>query len=117
MDIHKYQSDLAHFAAERDWEQYHSPKNLAMALVGEAGELLAQFQWLSDTEARNIALDSARLARIREEAADVFLYLLRLADVLAIDLEQSVHDKMLLNAKRYPVSMAKGNATKYSERE
>ena len=116
MDIRKIQTDLARFAVARDWEQFHSPKNLTMALAGEAGELVALFQWLSEDESRNIAANSLKLARIREEMADVFIYLARLAYVLKVDIEQTVIDKMADNVKRYPVELSKGNAVKYSER-
>src|SRR5215510_3514500 len=91
---------LRRFAAERDWEQFHSPKNLAMALVGEAGELAAEFQWL--TEAQSQAPDAAQLARIRAECADVLNYLVRLADKLDIDLIAAAHEKIDDNAQRYP---------------
>lgn len=87
-----------------------------MALAGEAGELVALFQWLSEDESRNIAADSPKLARIREEMADVFIYLARLADVLNVDIEHMVNDKIEDNVKRYPVELSKGNAIKYSER-
>src|SRR5262245_4232226 len=91
---------LREFAAERDWEQFHSPKNLAMALVGEAGELSSEFQWM--TEEQSKAPDDAQLARIRAEAADVLIYLVRLSDKLGIDLIAAAHEKMELNARRYP---------------
>jgi len=117
MDIQRIQAELARFAVEREWEQFHSPKNLTMALAGEAGELLALFQWLTEDESRNITTNPTKLARIREEMADVFIYLARLADVLRVDMEQIVCDKMADNANRYPVTLAKGNAIKYSERD
>lgn len=102
---------LRRFAAERDWETFHSPKNLAMALTGEAGELAAEFQWL--TEAESLALDAPRKARVQEEAADVLLYLVRLGDVLGIELADAARRKMLLNAQRYPVERAHGRADKH----
>jgi len=104
---------LRAFAAERDWEVYHTPKNLAMALTGEAGELAAEFQWLTDPESRD--LDPARLERVRQEAADVLLYLVRLADQLHFDLVEAASDKMAINARRYPADKARGNARKYGE--
>lgn len=115
MDIRRIQGELATFATERDWEQFHSPKNLTMALAGEAGELVALFQWLTEDESRNVSADPAKLTRIQEEMADVFIYLARLADVLRVDIEQIVSDKMADNAKRYPVGLSKGNAIKYSD--
>src|SRR5690242_13242705 len=104
---------LRAFAAERDWDQFHSPKNLAMALVGEAGELAAEFQWL--TEAQSQAPDAAQLARIRAECADVLNYLVRLADKLNIDLIAAAHEKIDDNARRYPADKVRGNSKKYTE--
>jgi dCTP diphosphatase len=104
---------LRDFAAERDWEQFHSPKNLAMALVGEAGELAAEFQWL--TEAQSQAPDAAQLARIRSESADVLNYLVRLADKLGIDLIAAANAKIDENARRYPADKVRGSSKKYSE--
>jgi NTP pyrophosphatase (non-canonical NTP hydrolase) len=104
---------LSEFAAERDWEQFHSPKNLAMALVGEAGELAAEFQWM--TEAQSQQPDAAQLARIRAESADVLNYLVRLADKLGIDLIAAAHEKIELNARRYPADKVRGSSKKYNE--
>jgi NTP pyrophosphatase (non-canonical NTP hydrolase) len=104
---------LREFAAERDWDRFHSPKNLAMALTGEAGELAAEFQWLSEAESQ--ALDEAQRERVRQEAADVFLYLVRLADKLGIDLMEAAHSKMELNARNYPADRVRGSARKYTE--
>lgn len=101
------------FAAERDWDQFHSPKNLAMALVAEAGELAAEFQWLTEAQSRAPAPDE--LARIRAEAADVLLYLVRLADKLSIDLLEAAQHKIAENQRRYPVDLAKGRSRKYTE--
>lgn len=104
---------LRAFAAEREWEVYHTPKNLAMALTGEAGELAAEFQWLTEQESRE--LDPEQLERVRQEAADVLLYLVRLADRLDFDLVEAARAKMALNAERYPADKARGNARKYRE--
>ena len=104
---------LRDFAAERDWDQFHSPKNLAMALVAEAGELAAEFQWL--TEAQSQAPDATQLARIRAESADVLNYLLRLSDKLGIDLIAAAHAKIDDNARRYPAEKVRGSSRKYSE--
>jgi dCTP diphosphatase len=104
---------LREFAEERDWEQFHSPKNLAMALVGEAGELAAEFQWM--TEEHSKTPDSAQLARIRAEAADVLNYLVRLTDKLGIDLIAAANEKIEVNARRYPVERVRGSSKKYSE--
>ena len=104
---------LRHFAAERDWDQFHSPKNLAMALVAEAGELAAEFQWMK--EAESLAPDEEAMARIRSEAADVTLYLARLADKLGFDLIKAAAEKIEENRRRYPVEQARGSAKKYTE--
>jgi NTP pyrophosphatase (non-canonical NTP hydrolase) len=107
--------ELRAFAAERDWEQFHSPKNLAMALAVEAAELLEQFQWLSEDE--SAAPGDARRARIEDELADVLIYLVRLADRLGIDLEAAVGSKLALNRSRYPAERVRGSASKYDEYE
>jgi dCTP diphosphatase len=104
---------LRQFAAERDWDQFHSPKNLAMALSVEAAELLEHFQWLSDAE--SAALAPEKRVKIREELADVLLYLIRLADKLDIDLATAAADKLSVNAQKYPVQKARGSSKKYSE--
>lgn len=115
MDIEALQKKLAEFTAERDWEQFHSPKNLAMALAAEAGELLELFQWLSEEQSAN--LNPAQRRAVELEMADVLIYLLRLADRLGIDLDAAIAVKMSINAERYPVDLAKGNATKYNRRD
>ena len=115
MDIAALKKQLAEFAAERDWQQYHSPKNLAMALAAESGELLELFQWLSEVESAD--LDPATREAVAFELADILIYMLRLADSLDIDLDAAVSEKMRLNAERYPVALARGNATKYNRRD
>jgi dCTP diphosphatase len=102
---------LAEFAAERDWDQFHNPKNLAMALAGEAGELVEHFQWLTFDEAASLPKDTRE--EVALECADVLLFLLRLTDKLGIDLAAAADRKMALNAKKYPVEKARGRATKY----
>jgi NTP pyrophosphatase (non-canonical NTP hydrolase) len=114
VDVEGLQQQLQRFAEERDWERFHSPKNLAMALAGEAGELLEIFQWISEEESRNLPDEDA--ARVREELADLQIYLLRIADVLRVTIEDAVAEKLRLNEQRYPVDEAYGNATKYSRR-
>jgi NTP pyrophosphatase (non-canonical NTP hydrolase) len=104
---------LRKFAQKRDWDQFHSPKNLAMALSVEVSEIVEHFQWLTQAESDN--LDPAKLAAIREEIADVMIYLTRLADRLGIDPVQAAEEKIRLNEKKYPVEKAKGNAAKYTE--
>ena len=106
---------LREFAAERDWEQFHSPKNLAMALTVEAAELLEEFQWL--TEPESLTPDPARRARIEAELADVLIYLVRLADRLDVDLPEAVAAKLELNRQRYPAERVRGRASKYDQYE
>ncbi|WP_084958926.1 nucleotide pyrophosphohydrolase [Thermoactinospora rubra] len=93
---------LRRFADDRDWHRYHTPKNLAMALAGEVGELLAELQWLTPEEAARVMEDPASAARIRSELADVTLYLVRLADVLGVDLVAAAHEKIDVNERRFP---------------
>ena len=104
---------LRKFAEERDWEQFHSPKNLSMALVVEASEILEILQWLSEEESRN--LDPRTLSRLREEIGDVQIYLARLADQLGISPLEAAKEKLEKNQKKYPVDKAKGSAKKYTE--
>lgn len=104
---------LRAFADARDWNQFHSPKNLAMALSGEAGELLEIFQWL--TEEQSMRLDAGAKEAASEEIADVLLYLIRLADKLDIDLVDAAQRKLARNAQKYPADKARGNARKYTD--
>lgn len=99
------------FAAERDWDQFHTPKNLAAALAVEAAELLEPFQWLTAEESARLTPE--QLAAVQEEMADVLLYLVRLADKLDVDLIAAARDKILRNALKYPVERSKGSARKY----
>lgn len=99
--LEKLKESLSIFASERNWEKYHTPKNLAMALAGEVGELIAEFQWMTNDESLN-AMDSDSAEQIRIEIADVFIYLVRLADILDIDLISAANDKIPLNAEKYP---------------
>ena len=102
-------TDVSAFAAEREWEQFHTPKNLVMALAGEVGELIAEFQWLGQDESRLNPADD-RLRAVREEMADVLIYLIRLSTVLEVDLIDAATDKLVLNEKRYPVELSRGNS-------
>jgi NTP pyrophosphatase (non-canonical NTP hydrolase) len=104
---------LASFAAERDWNQFHNPKNLAMAVAGEVGELVEHFQWLTFEEAEN--LSSPKREEVALEAADVLLFLLRLCDKLDIDLAAAAERKLELNAQKYPIAKSRGRATKYDK--
>lgn len=109
--LDRLRDELRRFAAERDWDQFHTPKNLAMALAGEAGEVIEHFQWL--TPEQSAKLDVATRNEVAEELADVLLYLVRLADVLEIDLAGAAVRKMAINAVRYPVDKARGRADKH----
>ena len=104
---------LRRFAAAREWQQFHTPKNLAMALTVEAAELLEHFQWL--TAEQSTRLDARRKRAVADEIADVLIYLTRLADVLQIDLLDATQRKLRQNARKYPVSRARGHARKYRE--
>lgn len=105
---------LRAFADDRDWGQFHSPKNLAMALTGEVGELVEHFQWMTEAESSAVGRDPARAQAVGEEIADVLFYLVRLADALEIDLDAAARAKLDLNARKYPVATARGNSRKYS---
>ena len=105
-------SELRRFAEAREWQQFHTPKNLAMALSVEAAELVECFQWLTPEQSARLKGRDRRA--VEEESADVLLYLLRLTDVLDIDLLQAAQRKMKLNARKYPVSRSRGTARKYS---
>jgi len=102
IDTQALEEALDAFAEARDWRKFHSPKNLAMALTGEVGELVEIFQWRSEQESWEVARDSETAEHVRQELADVALYLVRLASVLGVDLNQAIADKMILNAQKYP---------------
>jgi dCTP diphosphatase len=104
---------LREFAIARDWEQFHSPKNLAMALIVEAAELVEHFQWLTEEQSGTLPPD--RLAEVEQELADIQIYLIRLADRLNINLEQAVDAKIAVNERRYPVEKVRGSAKKYTD--
>jgi NTP pyrophosphatase (non-canonical NTP hydrolase) len=101
------------FVDERDWDQFHSPKNLASALTVEAAELLEHFQWLQ--HGRDDELGPDKLQEVRHEMADVLVYLVRLADKLDVDLMTAVQEKMVLNRAKYPAELVRGDARKYDE--
>ena len=112
-DLRELRDALRHFAVERDWDRFHSPKNLAMALSVEAAELLEHFQWISDEQSRE--LPGKAVAEVSAELADVFLYLLQLSDKLGIDLVHAAEQKLLVNASKYPVDRSRGHSRKYTE--
>ncbi|MGO8973730.1 MAG: nucleotide pyrophosphohydrolase [Steroidobacteraceae bacterium] len=113
MSLKELRGALQRFASERDWDQFHSPKNLAIALSVEAAELLEHFQWMPEAESKVLSPDQQ--AKVREEIADVLLYLIRLADKLNIDLLAAASDKIQVNAAKYPVDKARGSSKKYTE--
>lgn len=115
MDIQETQKTLKQFAIERDWEQFHSPKNLAMALAVEASELMEIFQWLTEEQSKAATNKEEDRTRVEHELADIQIYLLRLADELSVDLEKVVTDKIQLNAEKYPVELSKGSSKKYNQ--
>jgi NTP pyrophosphatase (non-canonical NTP hydrolase) len=106
---------IREFVAERDWSKFHTPKNLAVSLCVEAAELLEPFQWLATGDDQEIG--SAKREHIRHEMADVLIYLIRLADRLAVDLPAAVREKIALNREKYPVNKVRGDARKYDEYE
>jgi dCTP diphosphatase len=115
IDVSKLEIALQTFADERDWQQFHTPKNLAMALTGEVGELVELFQWLSPEQSGAVAADPKTAQAVRDELADVLLYTVRLASVLKVDLDSAVRDKLKANAAKYPVGKSHGSSTKYTE--
>ncbi|PTS81032.1 nucleotide pyrophosphohydrolase [Stenotrophomonas sp. HMWF023] len=106
---------LREFAEARDWTQFHSPKNLVMALSGEVGELNEIFQWMTEADSFKAAYSEATANAVRDEIADVALYLIRLSDVLGIDLNAAVSSKLATNAAKYPVDLSRGVSTKYNK--
>ena len=115
----KYIDELQHrllmFARDRDWEQFHAPKNIAMALAVEAGELMEHFQWLSEAQSESLSEDKRR--EVGYELADVFIFTLRLAQRLGVDLPQLVEEKIAINERKYPAEKVRGSAKKYTEYE
>ena len=115
LNVSLIQAQLRAFVDERQWTQFHSPKNLSMALSAEAGELLELFQWLTEEQSRAVMESPKTAEAVRHEVADILVYILRLADVLGICLKEAVDEKVRLNASKYPVALSRGNARKYTE--
>lgn len=111
--IEEIQSKLKRFVRERDWEQYHSPKNLAMALAGEAAEILEIFQWLTEEQSRQLSRQD--LDALKDELADTFIYLLEIAGHFQVDLLDAVQKKIQKNELKYPREKSKGSAKKYTQ--
>jgi NTP pyrophosphatase (non-canonical NTP hydrolase) len=112
-DLGELRDRLRAFAAARDWDQFHSPKNLAMALIAEAAELVEHFQWLTEAQSRDLPAD--KRAQVADELADILVYLVRIADKLDIDLLTAATAKMDRNEVKYPAAKVKGSARKYTE--
>jgi NTP pyrophosphatase (non-canonical NTP hydrolase) len=108
-------SRILAFARERDWEQFHAPKNLSMALAAEAAELMEHFLWTTPEASRAAALDPVRRSKIAEELADVVIYALEFANITGLDVAAAIETKMAANAEKYPVEKARGRADKYTE--
>jgi dCTP diphosphatase len=102
IDVTQLMSELEIFADKRDWRKFHSPKNLAMALTGEVGELVEIFQWLTEEQSRKVMTDEKLGAAVRDELADVLIYLVRLASVLEVDVDDAVRKKIAKNKIKYP---------------
>ena len=114
MDINEITNKIKKFSEDRNWDKFHTPKNLTMALSVEVAELVEIFQWLSQEESSNLNEDD--LQSVKEELADILIYLIRIADKFNIDLEESVDEKLLINEQKYPVELSRGNAVKYNKR-
>jgi NTP pyrophosphatase (non-canonical NTP hydrolase) len=112
-DFEELRVRISNFAKERDWDQFHSPKNLSMALIVEAGELVEHFQWLKQSESHTLPED--KLEAVEEELADILVYLIRIADQLGIDLVSATKRKINSNEAKYPADMVRGSARKYTE--
>lgn len=116
MNLNDIQQKLSQFAEDRNWDQFHSPKNLSMALAAEVAELLEIFQWLTEQQSKDIINFEKEIAQVKEEIADIFIYLVRLAYKLNIDIEKEVLAKIDLNEKKYPIDLSKNNSIKYNRR-
>lgn len=117
VDVSALTEELRTFADERDWGQFHSPKNLAMALTGEVGELVEIFQWMTEADSRHAAAEPRQAQVIAAEMADVLFYLVRMADMLGIDLNDAAKSKLALNARKYPADLSRGSSQKRSAPE
>lgn len=112
-ELDELRQRLRNFAAERDWDQFHSPKNLSMALSVEASELVECFQWLTEEQSRNLTPE--QLAAVTDEIADIQLYLVRLADKLDVDIPAALNQKIAKNEAKYPAEQVRGSPKKYTE--
>lgn len=112
-ELEQIKMELRQFANDRDWDQFHSPKNLSMALIAEAAELVEHFQWLTEEQSKSLKQD--QLEKVKEELADIQIYLIRIADKLNVDLIEAVGNKIEVNAKKYPPNKVRGSSKKYTE--
>lgn len=115
IDLQKLNADIEQFVSERDWNQFHSVKNLSMALSVESSELLEIFQWMKESDSNLVKNDPKIMQKVEDEVADVFVYLMRIISKTDIDLEKVVRAKMKKNAEKYPADKVKGNSKKYNE--
>ena len=115
INIDRIDQKLDSFIKEREWEQFHSIKNLCMALAVETSELLEIFQWLKEEDSNKVSIDPKLKIKVEEEVADIFIYLLRIAKKSEIDIEKAILAKIIKNSKKYPVEKAKGSAEKYDQ--
>ncbi|AYN82867.1 TPA: nucleotide pyrophosphohydrolase [Pseudomonas aeruginosa] len=115
VDVGQLAAALERFAAERNWAQFHSPKNLVMALTGEVGELSEIFQWMDEEQSKNAARHPDTAQAVQDELADVLMYLVRLASVLGVDLDAAARQKLEQNNRKYPVEKARNSSKKYDQ--
>jgi NTP pyrophosphatase (non-canonical NTP hydrolase) len=115
LNLEKLNSEIEKFVTERDWDQFHSVKNLAMALNVESSELLEIVQWMSEADSNQLKHDPDKKAKLQDEVADIFYYLLRIIQKTDINLEEAMFSKLKKNAEKYPVEKARGNSKKYNE--
>jgi NTP pyrophosphatase (non-canonical NTP hydrolase) len=115
INIDELKQHLQEFARQRDWEKFHNAKNLAMALVCEAGELVEIFQWLDTEQAEAASTDPALVAKTAEELADIMICAIRLADIMQLPINRIIEEKIAINNQKYPVELVKGSAKKYTE--
>jgi dCTP diphosphatase len=115
IDLQKINTEIENFVKERNWDQFHSIKNLSMALSVESSELVEIFQWMKEEDSNHVRDDQITMQRIEDEVADIFVYLMRIISKTNIDLEKAVETKMRKNAEKYPVDKVKGNSKKYNQ--
>jgi dCTP diphosphatase len=115
IDLKKLNNEIEKLVSERDWDQFHSVKNLSMALSVESAELLEIFQWMTEAQSNDVKNDPKVMAKIEDEVADIFVYMMRILSKTEIDLEKAVLSKLQKNAEKYPVEKSRGNSKKYND--